>query len=422
MSRLPTQKKEKTVAAETSKTGKLLVFFDEPFFRTRREGEEVVTTNRAFWLFIRGLAPSFEHVFFLARISPEEKVGSFPCTPDPMFTLREVPFYESLYSAGGLLRSLPEQLKVFWRAVGESDTVLLGIPHPTCLILWAMARLRGRSVIFLDRQDLIARVEFRGEGPGKKLMVLVAKALVGAFVFLSRKTLTFAVGGEMYRRYEKPGSPAHTLLISLVREKDLEGIPVRELPEKDEEKRLLWVGRVDPDKGLEVLLQAFKQLLERNPQSPWHLDIVGSGLIEDEIAGLVRELGLEGTVHLRGFVPFGPELERYYDRATAYTLPSNESEGFPQVLIEGMARGLPIIATAVAGIPYHLTDGENAILLPPRNPDALTESIERLMGDADLYRKLSENGLRFAHDHTLEAQTGIFMREAGPYMKRDGRR
>ncbi len=408
--------------ADTSKKGKLLVFFDEPFFRTRRNGEEVVTTNRAFWLFICGLAPSFDHVFFLARISPEEKIAPFPCTPDPKFTLRELPFYESLYSARGLLRSLPEQIKRCWRAVGESDVVLLGIPHPTCLILWAMARLRGHPVIFLDRQDLIARVELRGEGAGKRLMVIAARALVGAFVVLSRKTLTFAVGGEMYRRYERPGSPAHTLLISLVREKDLEHVPVRELPEDAQEKRLLWVGRVDPDKGLEVLLQAFKQLMERNPQTSWHLDIVGSGLIEDEIAHLVRELGLESTVHLRGFVPFGPELEQYYDRATAYTLPSNESEGFPQVLIEGMARGLPIIATAVAGIPYHLADGENAILLPPRNPDALTKSIERLMGDADLYRKLSRNGLQFAHDHTLEAQTGIFIREAGPYIERKRRR
>ena len=398
--------------------GRLLVFFDEPYFRIERGGQEVITTNRAFWLFIRALAPAFDHVYFLARIFPEPKEAPFACTPDPRFSLWELPYYESLYSLGGLLRGMPAQLRVFWTAIGACDAVLLGIPHPACLILWAMARLRRRPVIFLDRQDLIARAQLRAPGAARRAIVFGARALVRAFVLLSRNTLTFAVGGEMHRRYARPGAPAHTLLISLVREKDLDGVAARLLPGTEVPRRLLWVGRLDPDKGLEVLLDAFRMVNGRHPDQEWHLDLIGTGLIEKQITQRATDLGLARSVHLHGFVPFGPELNEHYDRATAYALPSNESEGFPQVLIEAMARALPVIATAVAGIPYALHDGENALLLPPRDPHALAAAIERMLSDPALYRRCSENGLRFAREHTLEAQTKRFLQEALPYIER----
>jgi len=404
------------MTAETKTLGRLLVFFDEPYFRGERGGEEIVTTNRAFWLFIRALAPAFAHVDFLARIVPERREAPFPCTPDPLFTLRELPYYESLYGVGGLLRLLPAQLRVFWDAVGACDAVLIGIPHPTGLLLWAIARLRGRRVIFLDRQDLIARARLRAPGAARHATVFAAWALVRAFVLLSRRTLTFAVGEEMRLRYARSGANAHGLLISLVREKELDGVPARSLPLPQVPRRLLWVGRLDPDKGLEVLLEAFRTVAAQRPTEEWHLDLVGTGLIEEQIARRAQELGLGGSAHLHGFVPFGPALNAWYDRAAAYVLPSNESEGFPQVLIEAMARGLPIIATAVAGIPYALRDGENAVLLPPRNPEALAAAILRMLGDADLYRRCSENGLRFAREHTLEAQTRKFLDAAAPYL------
>ena len=405
------------MTGETKTLGRLLVFFDEPYFRSERDGQEVVTTNRAFWLFIRALAPSFAHVDFLARIVPERREAPFPCTPDPHFTLRELPYYESLYGVGGLLRVLPAQLRVFWRAVGACDAVLIGIPHPTGLLLWAIARIRGRRVLFLDRQDLVARARLRAPGAARHASVLAAWALVGAFVLLSRRTLTFAVGEEMRLRYARAGAAAHCLLISLVREKDLEGVGARSLPPAATPRRLLWVGRLDPDKGLEVLLEAFRIVREQRPGEEWHLDLVGTGLIESQIAQRASELGLGASAHLHGFVPFGPALGAYYDRATSYVLPSNESEGFPQVLIEAMARGLPVISTAVAGIPYALRDGENAVLLPPRDPAALAEAILRMLGDADLYRRCSENGLRFAREHTLEAQTRKFLEAASPYLR-----
>lgn len=404
---------------ETRALGRLLVFFDEPYFRTERDGQEVVTTNRAFWLFVRALAPAFSHVDFLARIAPERREAPFSCTPDPHFTLRELPYYESLYDLGGLLRVLPAQLRVFWEAIGACDAVLLGIPHPACLVLWAIARLRGRRVLFLDRQDLIARAKLRAPGAGRSAIVFGAWLLVRAFVLLSRSTLTFAVGEEMRRRYAHPGAPAHGLLISLVREKELSGVSARSLPPASAPKRLLWVGRVDPDKGLEVLLEAFRSVTAARPGEQWHLDLVGTGLIEAQIARQVEDLGLARSAHLHGFVPFGPALNAYYDSATAYVLPSNESEGFPQVLIEAMARGLPVIATAVAGIPYVLRDGENAVLLPPRNPEALAAAILRMLGDADLYHRCSEAGLRFAGEHTLEAQTRKFLDAASPYLRRE---
>jgi glycosyltransferase involved in cell wall biosynthesis len=395
--------------------GKLLVFFDEPFFRKG----EVVTTDRAFWLFVRALAPAFEHVFLLARIQPEPREAPYPCTPHHGFTLRELPYYASLYKASDLLRSFPRALGTAWRSVGESDALLLGVPHPFCLVLWTMATLRGKRAIFLDRQDLIGRVGLRAPGLTRSIALIAARALVGITALLARKTLTFAVGEAVQRLYARPGAPVHTLLISLVPAERIKTDGPRSLPEATSRRCLLWVGRIDPDKGLEVLLDAFRHLLERGV-GDLQLDLVGSGLVEEEIRDRVRSMDLEERVDLPGYVPFGPQLEERYRSATVYVLPSNESEGFPQVLIEAMASGLPVVATAVSGIPYALRDGENALLVPPRDPASLCDAIERLLNDRALYEHLSREGLSFARAHSLEAQTAKFLRAAIPYLTRSG--
>lgn len=280
---------------------------------------------------------------------------------------------------------------------------MLGIPHPWALVLWAITVAQRRQVVFLVRQDLLGRVRLRSSRIKRYLAICAVGLMERIFVLLAKKTLTFTVGGAMYQRYFHQGAPVHSTLISLVSEKSIRTSKPRLLPPPADRRRLLWVGRLDPEKGLEVLLEAFRTLLSRQ-LGPLQLDLVGSGLIEDQLRVRTRQMGLDHTVKFHGYVRFGQDLDELYDVATLFVLPSNESEGFPQVILEALGRGLPMVATAVAGIPFVLKNEVSALLIPPRDSLALANTVERVLNDPSLYAMLSARGLEVAREHTLEAE------------------
>ncbi|MEE9218376.1 MAG: glycosyltransferase, partial [Acidobacteriota bacterium] len=151
------------------------------------------------------------------------------------------------------------------------------------------------------------------------------------------------------------------------------------------------------------------------------LELVGSGPLEASFKERVRRLGLESKVHFHGYVAFGSGLERLYDGATLFILPSN-TEGFPQVILEAMAAGIPVIATAVGGIPFLVRNGVNGLLIPPRNADALASAIMRLLSAPHLYQRLSSEGIKLVRQHTLEVERDRMLELIRPYLALKGKR
>jgi glycosyltransferase involved in cell wall biosynthesis len=110
-----------------------------------------------------------------------------------------------------------------------------------------------------------------------------------------------------------------------------------------------------------------------------------------------------------------PNGEPLWDRMRAadmLVLPTL-SEGTPHVLVEARANGLPCISTTVGGVPSMVTDGYDALLVPPKNARALAHAIERVVGDAELRRKLIRNGLVAAREQTLERFVSTVLNELG---------
>src|SRR5262249_47768345 len=145
------------------------------------------------------------------------------------------------------------------------------------------------------------------------------------------------------------------------------------VPTENTSARLLYVGRLSPEKGHRFLFQAVDKLRRRGLAC--HVDIAGSGRLEETLKEEVARLGLADLVTFPGYVPYGPQLFALYRRAGAFVLPSS-AEGFPQVINEALSVGLPIIATAVGGVPAFLTEGETALLVPFGDVDALAAAIE----------------------------------------------
>src|SRR5262249_18738903 len=138
------------------------------------------------------------------------------------------------------------------------------------------------------------------------------------------------------------------------------------------------------------------------------LDVAGRGPLLEQLERLAKQLGVSDRVRFLGYVPSGPKLQELY-RGADLLLHTSATEGFPQVFLEAMAAGLPIVTTAAGAIPALLADGGPA--LPARSGDAepLAAAVERVLEDTALADRLRNEGLGFARAHTLELEAERFL-------------
>jgi glycosyltransferase involved in cell wall biosynthesis len=157
---------------------------------------------------------------------------------------------------------------------------------------------------------------------------------------------------------------------------------------------ILFVGRLDSNKGLTVLLEAYGRLKESAKDVS--LCIVGKDLnMGKEIHRIVEKDGLEDVV-IAGQVD-KEMLLSFYSCADMLVLPSSY-EAFGMVLIEAMAKGVPVIGTNVGGIPEVLDDDRCGLMVPYGDSEALSGAMERLLTDAGLRERLVKAGLSRAGD------------------------
>jgi glycosyltransferase involved in cell wall biosynthesis len=164
---------------------------------------------------------------------------------------------------------------------------------------------------------------------------------------------------------------------------DLEGLR-RERPD-DEPLRILFVGRLSVEKGVEDLVDAC-HLLRGLTRMPFHLSIVGTGPRRGELEKRVADLGLSEGVSFRGPIPRA-DLGAHYLEADVVCVPSL-SDPLPGVVLEAMSAGAAVVATGVDGIPWMIEDGVCGILVPPRNPSAFAASLASLSSSSTLRRAL----------------------------------
>jgi len=163
---------------------------------------------------------------------------------------------------------------------------------------------------------------------------------------------------------------------------------------------ILAVGRLVEKKGFPVLIQACDQLARQGV--PFTCDLIGSGDQEPALRALVRERGLDDAVRLRGAVPV-EQVAVEMRTASVVVLPcvvaaDGNVDALPTVLLEAMACGLPVVSTALSGIPEIVADGETGYLVPPGDPAALAAAMRRLLEDCALAERLGRAGRERARD------------------------
>lgn len=162
--------------------------------------------------------------------------------------------------------------------------------------------------------------------------------------------------------------------------------------------RLLYVGSFRPTKGQEYLVDALAHLCESTGRD-YRLRFVGDGTTRERIERQVRDRDLETVVEFTGHIADTTTLRDEYEGADLFVLPS-ETEGFPRVINEAMAMGLPVVATRVGGIPALLDDEEHAVLVNPKDPAAIAVGVETVVEDPQLRERLLTRGAEFANEHS----------------------
>lgn len=168
----------------------------------------------------------------------------------------------------------------------------------------------------------------------------------------------------------------------------------KEGAEKKVENLLLFVGRLDPKKGIPVLLQSLKYL-----KTPVKLVMIGPPTLgcasySKTILKLIDDTSKKTIHNITHLGKVGPdELVRWYQKASIFVLPSL-SESFPMVNMESLACGTPVVASNVGAVSEVVRDYENGILVPPGNPIKLSEALQYLLDNEDTRLKLGKKGVK----------------------------
>ena len=380
------------------------IVYHMPFWRaadgTLRELEG------SFARYVDSLAPYFDEISLCVPVLAEPR-GEGTAVRSRNVTLAPLPAFD------GPMHFYPRLARVLPRLIAWArriDLLHCRVPSPAAVFAFAIARLAGRSAFLLvvgDLRALLPSMPYSGLKRG--LWRLYTDFEERSIQWMAGRSLTFANGPALSAKHARPDRPVVQTTTTTIGERD---IATRPDTCAETRVRALTVSRIDPRKGLRVLPNALRQLLDSGVDIT--LDIVGPTVGrpgDDEQTAILadaRRLGVADRIEMPGAVPLD-RLLPLYSRYDLFVLPTLPGEGIPRVLLEAMAAGLPIVTTRVAGIPDLVIHESNGLLVDEPSTDAVAGAMARVIRDADLRRRLIANGYATARGFTLETQAARMM-------------
>lgn len=162
-------------------------------------------------------------------------------------------------------------------------------------------------------------------------------------------------------------------------------------------KRVIAVGRLDYQKGFDRLIKAWEVVWKSGKYNDWRLDIFGQGEWKDMLQRMIDEKGLNGSAFINKPTK---NIGREYSESAMLVMSSNY-EGFPMVMIEAMACGLPVVAFDFKCGPKDIiSEGENGLIIRNGDIKALAEGMMRLMGDGECRKRMSQNARKIVDTYS----------------------
>ena len=287
------------------------------------------------------------------------------------------------------------------------------VPRPLLVALLQVSYVEELRAV----RPLVAKGRVLGRPGGVELRFRWLKAplqiVLGrltAFVADLVLTPSAATAGEVRRDY---GATEVAVLPNVTGGLDVEAAP--RTGEAAAPGYLLFVGRLRIRKGVEVLLEALRELRAQHPEA--RLLIAGDGEHRAALERRAAELGLGPAAVFLGRCD-APRVRGLLGGAAALVVPSTY-EGMPLVVLEAMEAGVPVVASRVSGIPEVVEDGVTGWLVPPEDPEALADALVRVLEDPDGARRRGEAGRRRVDERFRPAvaagmwRTAVLARRAG---------
>jgi glycosyltransferase involved in cell wall biosynthesis len=353
-----------------------------------------IYAQRAFALFLARLGHEVESLAIAGRLDPAPGESHYALPEDVEFVA--LPHYASLARPLSALPAMARSLGRFWRLLGRVDAAWLLGPYPLSFVYVVMAALRGKRVFLGVRQDWPEYV--RSRHPGSRSLQAVARLMEAGWRALARLYPVVVVGPELARNY-RHAVAVLPVTVAMVDEEQIAPPRVGAPGAGGRELTVLSVGRLETEKNPLLLADVLAGLRAADPR--WRLVVAGEGPMRAELEARLASLGVAEFADLRGYVPVDAGLHTLY-RESDFFLHVSWTEGLPQVIFEAFAARLPVVATAVGGVPD--AAGGAALLVPPGDAGAPVRELLRLAEDGSLRERLVESGVERVRRHTTAAE------------------
>jgi glycosyltransferase involved in cell wall biosynthesis len=340
-----------------------------------------------YWSWLRSNAPKFTGA--LARVARRHPVGLLRAARDAAaqsFRARKGWIPRKIYTKELLLAiALADEID----RAGDVRHLHAHFAHGATTMTWIAATICAKPFSVTGHAKDIYRESLNPAG-------LLARKLRAA-----EFACTCTGANVEYLRAVEPGAAIHLVYHGLNAEFSelLARAPARATPART---RIVSVGRYVSKKGFDVLLDAVADVRERGRDV--ELVLIGeSGDQDARIRDRIVALGLGDVVEMRGPASQA-ELLAEYRRSSLFALAcriddDGDRDGIPNVLVEAMAAGLPVVSTAVSGIPELVCSGENGLLVAPESPPALADAILRIAEDELLAARLARAAAKTVSEH-----------------------
>lgn len=308
----------------------------------------------------------------------------------------------------------PPLVKRLMRRKRYADTIsrqasgwdVVGFRCPTTLAIHLYPKVSKKQVFFLLVGNMVGTTSM-SKVPGWKKWALVQYWKYDKWRLSqhSRGRPVFAIGTYFNVEYPKIKN-IQVLHTSTITQEEIKG---REDCCEGPVTELVCVGRLSPEKGMDTAIEAVGLLKAQGV--PVRLRIASLDLAGDyeQLKQMTRDLEIEEQVEFLGFVPHGPEMERLLDTSDLLLIPSRW-DAQTRALFEGMARGLPVIASrGVKSLPFVYKHKEEIYFVDPESPDQIAEAVDEIRSDQSLRKGLISSGLRIASEKTLAKSAELLL-------------
>ena len=370
--------------------------------------KRLCTDGRSHWTYggfgnyLRAVLPYFERVVLVAHVEQGAPGPGHYCIDDPRLEVVPLPPTRGELQ---VVRSIPRMLQVAREVVRRVDVVHARMPDYTGVVGALAAHRHGVpcfNQIVDDWHEQARRTSPLRKG-GLGVALKAHLHLYDRFErMVSRRQLVFAQGASCYAKHA-PHADAHLVVSAAHDEKDIVA-PAERFTRAP--FRLLNVARLTSVKNQALLLRALQALVARGED--WVLTLVGDGPQRARLEEQAGRLGIAERVTFTGLVEHGPALWSHFDAADMFVL-SSRSEGTPKVVLEAMARGVPVAASNVSGVPTLVQHERTGLLFADDDLEDLLGCIRRYREDAGLRREMAAGGHALARERTLTAETARMM-------------